>query len=53
MKYLIEFLIWTIKVSILFFWILDVLNMPFMVQFDTIYPLNGLFWFLVWIFILL
>lgn len=53
MKYLIEFLIWIIKISILLFWILDILNMPFMMSFDTIYPLNGLFWFLVWILILL
>ena len=28
------------------FWIMDVMNMPFMEQFDTTYPLNGLFWLL-------
>lgn len=33
------------------FWILDVCNMPFMEVFDTTYPLNELFWFLVWCFL--
>lgn len=45
MKYLIN-------TCIIIFWILDVLNMPFMAQFDTIYPINGLFWLLIWILIL-
>lgn len=52
MKYLVGFLIWLIKIAIIIFWILDILNMPFMVMFDTTYPLNGLFWLLVWILIL-
>lgn len=42
------FLIWLIKTAITVFWILDICNMPFMGIFDTTYPLNGLFWFLVW-----
>lgn len=31
------------------FWVLDVCNMPFMQMFDTTYPINELFWILVWI----
>lgn len=42
-----------IKTGLVIFWILDITNMPFMMQFDTMYPLNGLFWFLMWIFVLL
>ena len=30
-------------------WIMDILNMPFMEPLDTTMPLNGLFWFLIWI----
>lgn len=33
------------------FWILDIVNFPFMEMFDTTYPINGLVWFLVWIFV--
>ena len=29
------------------FWIMDVLDLPFMEMFDTTYPINGLFWFAV------
>ena len=47
MKELIRFLKWLIMMAIAIFWILDVCNMPFMEIFDTIYPLNGLFWFLM------
>lgn len=43
-------LIWLVKTAITIFWILDVCNMPFMEIFDTTYPLNELFWFLVWMF---
>ena len=43
---------WLIKTSAVLFWIMDILNMPWMPQFDTTYPLNGIFWVLVWIFIL-
>ena len=32
-------------------WILDILNLPFMDFLDTAYPINGLAWFLIWIFI--
>lgn len=28
------------------FWIADVMNLSFMEQFDTIYPLNEEFWFI-------
>lgn len=31
------------------FWILDILNLPFMQMFDTTYPINGWAWFLIWI----
>jgi hypothetical protein len=33
------------------FWICDILNMPFMEQFDTTYPLNAAFYWLVFIFL--
>ena len=33
------------------FWILDIINMPFMQIFDTKYPINTLAWILIWIFI--
>ena len=35
------------------FWIADIMNLPFMEMFDTVYALNGLFWFLGWIWILI
>lgn len=41
-----------LKFLILIFWILDITNMPFMEMFDTTYPMNGLFWWLIWIFVL-
>lgn len=31
------------------FWILDILNLPFMQMFDTTYQINGWVWFLIWI----
>ena len=34
------------------FWIADVLNLPFMAMFDTVYALNGLFWFWGWVVIM-
>lgn len=34
------------------FWIADVMNLPFMEMFDTVYELNELFWFLGWILIM-
>lgn len=33
-----------IKLLIEIFWIMDIMNLPFMKMFDTTYPLNGLFW---------
>ena len=41
------FLIRLIKTAVALFWIMDILNMPFMEMFDTTYPLNTLFWILV------
>ena len=43
------FLIWLIKTAVTLFWIMDILNMPFMEMFDTTYPLNTLFWILVFV----
>ena len=39
----------TIVLSVMFitFWILDILNMPFMEFLDTTIPINGLAWFLI------
>lgn len=39
------------KTALTIFWIMDICNMPFMEMFDTTYPINGLAWFLIWIFI--
>ena len=33
------------------FWIADVMNLPFMDIFDTVYALNGVFWFFGWMLI--
>jgi hypothetical protein len=33
------------------FWILDIVNLPFMEMFDTTYPINTLVWFLIWMFV--
>ena len=44
------FLIWLIRTTVTVFWILDICNMPFMEMFDTTYPLNELFWFLIILF---
>lgn len=40
------------KFLILIFWILDITDMPFMKIFDTTYPMNGIFWWLIWFFVL-
>lgn len=45
------FAIWLTRTAMLVFWIMDILNMPFMEMFDTTYPLNGWFWTLVFIFV--
>lgn len=37
--------------ALIIFWILDILNMPFMQIFDTTYPVNEWAWFLIWMFI--
>ena len=44
------FLIWLTRMAVIVFWILDICNMPFMKIFDTTYPLNTLFWFLIMLF---
>ena len=41
------FCLWLTQFAIMVFWLTDVMNMPFMEMFDTTYPLNGLFWFIV------
>lgn len=43
------FAIWFTRTAMLVFWIMDILNMPFMEMFDTTYPLNGWFWLLVFV----
>lgn len=35
------------KNAVIAFWVLDILNFPFMEMFDTTYPFNTLFWCLV------
>ena len=37
--------------ALIIFWILDILNMPFMRVFDTTYPINEWAWFLIWVLI--
>ena len=32
------------RLAMSLFWLMDIMNLPFMAQFDTTYPLNGLFW---------
>ena len=41
----------SIKTGITMFWIMDIINLPFMQMFDTTYELNEVFWILVSIFI--
>jgi len=43
------FLIWLVRNAVIIFWIMDILNFPFMEMFDTTYPLNELFWLLVFL----
>lgn len=33
------------------FWIADIMNLPFMEIFDTVYALNGVFWLFGWLMI--
>lgn len=44
---------YTFKTILIIFWIFDILNLPFMVIFDTEYPINGTAWFLIWLLIFL
>lgn len=37
--------------AVMIFWILDILNFPFMQMFDTTYPMNELAWFLILLFL--
>lgn len=39
----------TFRAILVIFWIFDILNLPFMDIFDTVYPINGLAWFLIWL----
>lgn len=32
-------------------WVLDILNLPFMEFLDTTFPVNGLAWLLIWLFL--
>lgn len=41
----------TFRAILIVFWILDICNLPFMAMFDTIYPINELEWFLIFIFL--
>lgn len=41
-----------LKFLILIFWILDITDMPFVEMFDTAYPMNTLFWWMIWIFVM-
>ena len=52
MMTLATFLYWLVKSAIVTFWIFDIMNMPFMEMFDTVYPLNTLFWILMWVFVI-
>lgn len=49
---LMSVLLYIIRMCIVVFWILDILNMPFMEMFDTTYPLNTLFWILIFLLVL-
>lgn len=40
----------TVTLAALIFWLMDIMNMPFMKQFDTEYPVNG--WFYIAAFLL-
>ena len=33
-----------VNVAVSIFWLMDIMNLPFMDIFDTVYPLNGLFY---------
>ena len=37
------------KGLIFVFWLMDIINLPFMEIFDTTVPLNGLFWIITFI----
>ena len=34
--------------ALIIFWIFDIINLPSMKMFDTVYPINGLAWWLIW-----
>ena len=42
-------LLYLLQLSILTFWLVDILDMPFMAMFDVEYPLNSLFWVLFYL----
>lgn len=51
MKYFAILIFKLINWSVGLFWLLDILDMPFMEIFDTTIPLNGWFWFLYFVLI--
>lgn len=48
---LLAVVVYLVRTAITIFWIMDICNLPFMEMFDTTYPLNGMFWLLVYIFV--
>ena len=49
MAYIVLILLYVSQLGILTFWLVDILDMPFMEMFDTEIPLNGLFWILFYV----
>lgn len=49
MAYIVLTLLYVSQLGILTFWLVDILDMPFMEMFDTEIPLNGLFWILFYV----
>jgi len=43
--------VYLVRTAITIFWIMDICNLPFMEMFDTTYPLNEMFWLLIYIFV--
>jgi len=41
----------TFYTCLVIFWILDFCNLPFMEIFDTLYPINDVEWFFIWLFL--
>lgn len=43
--------VYLVRTAITIFWIMDICNLPLMEMFDTTYPLNEMFWLLIYIFV--